>query len=151
MYTRLPELAWHRTRSRGRLPFWVFFLPPLRVLTEMTSGIQSTDHWEKEENMPNSRDCSRICWWQGLPVAAWAPPPPPSLNKDAKSPLSSCRYKAAVTFFIDRLKHLAELPPLPPEWICYPSPPTRPIAGYRVPRSLRLPPQPPAVSPKQES
>ena len=67
-----------------------FFLPPLHVLTEMTSGIQSTDHWEKEENMPNSRDCSRICWWQGLPVAAWAPPPPPSLNKEAKS-LGFCR------------------------------------------------------------
>ena len=90
VHTRLPELAWHRTRSRGRLPFWVFFLPPLHVLTEMTSGIQSTDHWEKEENMPNSRDCSRICWWQGLPVAAWAPPPPPSLNKEAKS-LGFCR------------------------------------------------------------
>lgn len=73
-------------------PLLGFFLPPLCVLTEMTSGIQSTDHWEKEENMPNSRDCSRICWWQGLPVAAWAPPPqpPPSLNKEAKS-LGFCR------------------------------------------------------------
>ena len=77
VHTQLPELAWHRTRSWGCLPFWVcffFFLPPLRVLTQMTSGIQSTDHWEKEKSMPNSRDCSRICWWQGLPVAASAPP-----------------------------------------------------------------------------
>lgn len=68
--------------------FFFFFLPPLRVLTQMTSGIQTTDHWEKEKNMPNSRDCSRICWWQGLPVTASAPPP--SLNKGAKS-LGFCR------------------------------------------------------------
>lgn len=45
-------------------------------------------------------------------------------KQTALFPLSSCRYKAVVTFFIDRLKHLA-MPRGPhPGWICYPSPPT---------------------------
>ena len=34
-------------------------------------------------------------------------------KQTALFPLSSCRYEAAVTFFIDRLKHLTELPPAP--------------------------------------
>ena len=43
-------------------------------------------------------------------------------KQTALFPLSSCRYKAAVTFFIDRLKHLAELPPLPPPVNLLPQP-----------------------------
>lgn len=60
------------------------------------------------------------------------------------------------SLFIDRLKHLAELPPPPPSGSVAPAPPRVPSRGYRdskEPRTLSpsQPPQPWPVSPKQES
>lgn len=53
-------------------------------------------------------------------------------KQTALFPLSSCRYKAAVTFFIDGLKHLA-MPPPPPRVDLGRQPTHRSMAGW-VPR-----------------